>query len=143
MGNSDPEWQGAFLKDVFGDYIIKHYRKEVMESVLEDVEETYIDEDGKEVVHMIPRTVEKPVIQEYDFYEVNPNYDPDRPYIPRSDRPEWDAVGMLGVLAVRDDGTCQVNGYCNVSDEGIATASDTGWRVIARVTENIVKVVFR
>ncbi len=143
VGNSDPEWQGAFLKDVFGDYIIKHYRKEVMESVLEDVEETYIDEDGKEVVHMIPRTVEKPVIQEYDFYEVNPNYDPDRPYIPRSDRPEWDAVGMLGVLAVRDDGTCQVNGYCNVSDEGIATASDAGWRVIARVTENIVKVVFR
>jgi len=101
------------------------------------------DEDGKEVVHMIPRTVEKPVIQEYDFYEVNPNYDPDRPYIPRSDRPEWDAVGMLGVLAVRDDGACQVNGYCNVSDEGIATASDTGWRVIARVAENIVKVVFR
>lgn len=31
----------------------------------------------------------------------NPNYDPDRPYRPRSQRPEWDLVGLLGKLRLR------------------------------------------
>ena len=55
-------------------------------------------------------------------------------YIQRSNRPEWNAVGMLGVLAVRDDGTCKVNGFCTLADGGIATASDKGYRVVKRVT---------
>ena len=51
----------------------------------------------------------------------------EKPYTPRAERPEWDAVGMLGVLNVRDDGTCHVNGFCKVADGGIATASDKGY----------------
>ncbi len=61
---------------------------------------------------------------------------------------------MLGVLAVYDDGSCQVNGYCTVADGGIATAAEgeymlaggkltKGYRVVARVADDIVKVVFR
>ena len=50
---------------------------------------------------------------------------------------------MVGVLSVRDDGTCKVNGFCTVAEGGIATASDTGYRVMSRVNENIVKVVFK
>jgi hypothetical protein len=50
---------------------------------------------------------------------------------------------MLGVLSVRDDGTCQVNGYCTVADGGIATASETGYRVIKRVNDHIIKIVFK
>ena len=50
---------------------------------------------------------------------------------------------MLGVLNVIDDGSCKVNGFCKVVDGGTATASDTGYRVIKRVTDNIVKIVFR
>ncbi|MFC6602912.1 peptidase G2 autoproteolytic cleavage domain-containing protein [Ectobacillus funiculus] len=45
-------------------------------------------------------------------------------YIPRMKRPEWVAVGMLGKLLIRDDGTCKVNSYCQPNDDGIATASD-------------------
>jgi len=77
----------------------------------------------------------------------NPDYDPSQPYIPRDQRPEWAAVGMLGVLPVRDDGTCEVNGYCTVAEGGIATkaANDSvnKYRVIGRKTENVVEVVFR
>ena len=47
------------------------------------------------------------------------------------------------VLNVIDDGSCKVNGFCKVVDGGTATASDTGYRVIQRVTDNIVKIVFR
>ena len=31
---------------------------------------------------------------------------------------------MIGVLAVYDDGSCQVNGFCKVAVGGIATAAD-------------------
>lgn len=55
----------------------------------------------------------------------------------------WSAVGMLGVLSVWDDDTCEVNGYCNIADGGIATKSDSGYRIVKRVNENIVKVIFR
>jgi hypothetical protein len=50
---------------------------------------------------------------------------------------------MMGVLSVRDDGTCQVNGYCTVAEGGTATASESGYRVIKRVNDHIVKVIFR
>ena len=50
---------------------------------------------------------------------------------------------MLGKLAVRDDGTCKVNGFCTCKDGGIATASEKGYRVIERVTEDVIKIIFR
>ena len=31
----------------------------------------------------------------------NPDYDPTRIYVPRSQRKEWDAIGLLGKLVVR------------------------------------------
>ena len=50
---------------------------------------------------------------------------------------------MLGILPVRDDGTCQVDGYCAVTDGSTATASEADYRVIERVNDHIVKVIFR
>lgn len=78
-------------------------------------------------------------------YIPNPDYDSNQVYVERKDRKEWSAIGMMGVLAVRDDGTCKVNGFCTVKEGGIATTTSdrNGYRVIERVTENIVKVVFR
>ena len=31
----------------------------------------------------------------------NPDYDPNRDYVPRSERKEWDAIGLMGKLVVR------------------------------------------
>lgn len=64
-------------------------------------------------------------------------------YISRLDRPEWAAVGLIGQLIVVDDGTCQVNGYCYPSENGVATATETGYRVMARIDENHVKIVLK
>ena len=73
----------------------------------------------------------------------NPDYDPDQKYIKRADRPEWSAVGMMGKLYVRDDGTCQVNGYAKPIN-GVATASTSGtMRVIERVSDNVIRVVIK
>lgn len=129
VGNSDPEWCGQFLKDEYGEYLTEE--RELTE---EEIEMIYGAAEEAAAEAMPRKCVS---------YIVNPDYNEGQAYIPRSDRQEWDAVGMLGVLATRDDGTCQVNGYCTVSDGGIATASDDGYRVIGRVAENLVKVVFR
>lgn len=73
----------------------------------------------------------------------NPKYDVNKVYIERKDRIEWDTIAMLGVVEVRDDGTCKVNGYCDVSNGGIATKTDKGYRIISRVTDNVIKIIFR
>ena len=76
-----------------------------------------------------------------------PEYDPAQPYTGRMQRKEWAAIGMLGVLSVRDDGTAEVNGYVTVNDEGIATkcTRDTrnSYRVIKKVSDKVVEVIFR
>lgn len=119
LGNNDECWLGQYEMDEWGRF------------VYEDVEE--IDKETGET-------------QKYSFYKVNPNYDKDREYTHRQDRSEWDAIGLMGVLSVRDDGTCEIDGYCKCTDEGVATATERGfdtYRVIERVNENIVKVVLK
>ncbi|WP_242840917.1 peptidase G2 autoproteolytic cleavage domain-containing protein [Butyrivibrio sp. AE3004] len=70
-------------------------------------------------------------------------YDPTREYIPRSSRPEWSAVGLLGKLVCIDDGTAQVNSYVKVNDNSIATASTerTKYRVMERLDESHIKIM--
>ena len=75
--------------------------------------------------------------------KINPDFDSDAKYIRREDRKEWDKVGMLGVLVVRDDGTCEVNGFCKCGKNACATKSETGYRVISRVNDHLVKIIFR
>jgi len=75
--------------------------------------------------------------------KLNPAYDPAREYIPRDRRKEWAAVGMMGKLIVRDDGTCKVDGFCKVADGGIATASESGYFVLARLGTNLIRIVIK
>ena len=130
IGNGDEDWLGRYILDDFGSRIPVTFEYEVEE------QETITNEEGE------PEIVTKKVKKTGTHWKQNPDYDPNKPYTQRSERPEWDAIGMLGVLAVRDDGTCQVNGFCTLADGGIATASDKGYRVVKRVTDNIVKVIF-
>ncbi|MFS0817073.1 peptidase G2 autoproteolytic cleavage domain-containing protein [Lysinibacillus sp. 1P01SD] len=77
---------------------------------------------------------------------LNPNWNNGEEYIPREERKEWDAVGLMGKLLVRDDGTCEVNSYAKIGDvEGVLTASNerTDMRVIERVAPNIIRVFIK
>lgn len=67
----------------------------------------------------------------------------DTNYTSRLKRAEWAAVGLLGKLVVVDDGTCEVNGYCYPSMNGIATVADKGYRVMARIDETHVKILLK
>ena len=64
-------------------------------------------------------------------------------YTSRLERSEWAAVGLVGKLVVADDGTCTVNGYCKPSKNGVATASETGYRVMARLDDCHVRILLK
>lgn len=116
MGNTyDDQWQGMFETDIYGRPIYEKQEREL--------------EDGIKVYD--------------DIQKVNPNYDNTQEYIPRSERPEWDAVGLVGKLVCIDDGTSKVNGYVKVTDESIATKSDkkTRFRVLKRLDENHIQIM--
>ena len=66
----------------------------------------------------------------------NPNYDPEREYIPRMYRKEWSPVGLVGRVYTRQDGTLTVNGYATCMN-GVATKADKGYKVLKIVNENI------
>lgn len=76
---------------------------------------------------------------------LNPDYNPDKPYVPRSERREWSAVGMMGKLIVIDDGTCRPNDYCVPTTGGIATKSEgrVGYRVLFRIDDTHIKVLIK
>lgn len=80
-----------------------------------------------------------------EAFRLSPDFNPeiDNDYVSRLDRPEWDAVGMMGKLIAVDDGTCVVNGYCKPSDGGIATASETGYRVLRRIDYTHIKILLK
>lgn len=122
IGDEGDEWHYMYQTDIYGRYIYgKHY-----------VPEEY-DEEG----HVISGGYYN------DCIELNPDYDPDKPYIHRKDRPEWAIIGMLGKLVVIDDGTAVVNGYVYPGENGIATNSNdrTKFRVMERIDETHVRVL--
>lgn len=129
--NYEHEWNGKYLTDDFG------------RTIYEDVEEfdevmVGEDEEGNPIL-------EKQSSGFFKYPKLNPAFDPEQTYTNRANRPEWDTVGLLGKLYVRDDGTATVNGYATVGENGIATKSDekTNMRVLSRVNDNVIRVLFK
>ena len=117
VGDAQSEqWQGKYLKDVFGCNVTK--------------ETAVVDENGKET--------DKVSIS----YELNPDYNSECEYISREYRKEWATVGLIGKLVVVDDGTCTVNGYC-MPKNGIATKSETGYRVMKRLDDTHISIILK
>lgn len=98
------DWKGRFEKDVFGGLIYK------------DQEFT----DQEDNTHTIKAEVE------------TAEYDDTLEYVARSDRKEFSPIAYMGKVIAVDDGTCEVDGYCKPSDNGIATKSDTRTRFRVR-----------
>ncbi|MFC0525895.1 peptidase G2 autoproteolytic cleavage domain-containing protein [Pontibacillus salicampi] len=74
---------------------------------------------------------------------MNSDWDPQKEYIPRTERSEWVAVGTIGQTLARDDGSCTVHGYCCPNTEGIATSSDKGYLVLKRTGENQILILLK
>ena len=142
VGNADEDYYWRYERDEFN--------RIVMEDVPELVQKT--DEDGNP---LYDEETHEPIMEETG--NIIPNarmklaegYDSSlqNTYIERKDRKEWDYVGMLGVLPVRDDGTCIPGYFCKCKDGGIATLAETRgfdtYMVIERISESIVSVILK
>ena len=156
--NYECEWNGKYLTDDFGRVIYdmveefidveKFVTKEVevpVETIVEGEEGADEAKQPTEIKTITEKVIEKKSLGFFKRPRLNPEYDPEKAYVNRANRPEWDAVGMLGKLFVRDDGTCQVNGYATVGENGVATASEekTNMRVLSRINDNVIRVLLK
>ena len=137
--NAEWNWQGRFERDEFG-RIIYDQVEQFIDTPDPDWEPN--PEKPDEEVPMIKKSLGYfPVPRE------NAEYDPTKEYSNRSNRPEWDTVGMMGKLYVRDDGTAAINDYVTVSatTDGVATKAEnrTSMRVMERVNDHIIRVCFK
>lgn len=131
IGNADEEYYWRYERDDFN--------RIIYEEVPECIEK--IDKDGNIIVEKTGRMVSIP--KQSDTYDVSKQ----STYIERKYRKEWDYVGMLGVLSVRDDGTCIAGKFCKCGKDGIATFAaerdfDT-FLVLERISEKVVSVELR
>lgn len=128
----DDQWAGMHIRDVFGRPVWEDV--EVPEKTMEIADPEHPGENMTVVIS--PAHTER-------RQKLNPDYDPAKAYQPRSERPEWDAVGLLGKLVAVDDGTCTVNGWCTVGVDGVATSSTerTKYRVMARLDDTHIRVM--
>lgn len=120
------DWKEKYLTDKFG-------------RILYEEVETFMeipDEEGNMI--QISNGIEKQPI-------INPNYDSDKTYIPREERPEWAIVGLFGKIYTRDDGTCTPGCYGKPADGGILTHSDepTQFYIMERTAEDVVLVFLK
>ncbi|KAI7265887.1 hypothetical protein KC345_g8364 [Hortaea werneckii] len=117
--SSDLRWNGMFVTDEW-DRILYH--------------EVEVAEVRDEYGHIVREagTKKEPLL--------NPDWDDSQEYISRQDRAEWVAVGIVGKLLVRDDGTCEAGGYCRPDNNGTATAAAAGYRVMKRTGERQIRI---
>uniref|UniRef100_UPI0024822E28 peptidase G2 autoproteolytic cleavage domain-containing protein n=1 Tax=Ectobacillus funiculus TaxID=137993 RepID=UPI0024822E28 len=123
LGNSGClRWQGKYLTDEWG-------RKKYYEVTIPAQK----DEKGNVIIS--ERKIMQPI--------PNPEWNPHEEYISRVNRPEWVAVGLIGQILVRDDGTCETHGYCWSNDDGIATKAEKGYFVLKRTGPNQILILVR
>lgn len=80
-----------------------------------------------------------------NLQELSKEFNKDQQYTPRSNRKEWDAIGLMGKLVLTDDGTCVPNKYVTSKDNGIGTHSEikTNIRVMKRIDKTHVQVMLK
>ena len=141
VGSGDEDWLGRWQRDIFNRIQYEEVETPVTTEKLDADGYPLLDDSGSIITESTGAVIRgsRPI-------QV-PDYDPAQTYIERKDRPEWDYVGMLGQLSVYDDGTCEQDGYCKCTVGGIAakalSKSPDTYRVLERLSDNIIKILFR
>ena len=129
IGNADKEYYWRFERDKFNRFILEDAEVEIPK----------IDTNGDTIMEKVSVKRRK----------TSSNYNPElqSSYIERKDRPEWEYVGMRGIVPCRDDGTCEEGGFCKCGTNGIATKADTRgfdtYYVLKRIDEETISVEVR
>ena len=138
VGNSDEEYYWRWERDEFNRIVYEEVEEYVEKF---DKEGNPVLKDGKPI--MIPTGRMEKRMKQAAGYDGSLQ----QSYVERKDRPEWDYVGMVGVVPVRDDGTCVAGSYCRCGTGGAATLADMRgfdtYMVLERIADNIVSVILK
>jgi hypothetical protein len=141
VGNADEDYYWRYERDEFNRFVYEDAEEEVEQ--LDDDGAPMIDENG------MPVMIKTGNIIKNAHYKLAADYDSKKQndYIERKNRPEWSYVGMIGVIPVRDDGTCEAGCFCKCGQNGIATRAESRgfdtFFVIERISDNVVSVEIR
>ena len=141
VGNADEDYYWRYERDEFNRFVYEDAEEEVEQ--LDDDGAPVLDENG------MPVMVKTGNIIKNAHYKLAADYNPTKQndYIERKNRPEWSYVGMVGVIPVRDDGTCEAGCFCKCGQNGIATRAESRgfdtFFVIERLSDNVVSVEIR
>ncbi len=140
--NYADDWSGKYVTDEWGRI---QYHNVVVPATYRTVHHAAVYEENTDKIITDAYDEEVIISEERTDYvpKLNPDWDSSQEYISREKRKEWSAVGMMGKLLVRDDGTCQVNGFCKPNNDGIATTATNGYRVMKRVSEEIIQILVK
>lgn len=126
IGDNPMRWHNKYLNDEWGrpvyEGVTVHYTEiETLDGIEKEVEKTRVDRVRK----------------------LNPDFNPEEKYIPRSERQEWDYVGVMGKLLVKHDGTLIEGSFCKPGNNGVATkSSDKGGYYVMKVINNTQALIF-
>lgn len=139
VGNADEDYYWRYERDEFNRIVLEDVPELVQQT--DEIGNLLYDEETHE-----PIMVETGNIIKNARMKLADGYDPSLQdsYVPRSERKEWDYVGRVGTLPVRDDGTCLPDHFCKCGHDGIATlATERGFDtfyVTKRINDNVVSV---
>jgi hypothetical protein len=143
-GNPDGEDRRGLLVQLIGDKIAPAHGDDILGAVscrASVIGNAYEDEwHGK-----YKRDVYGDYIRDEDGKrQLSDDYDKNREYIPRSQRQEWAAVGMIGRLIICDNGKCQPGGFVTARQGiGYPTLSETRARCLRRIDASHVEILIR
>ena len=127
IGNNPMRWNNKYANDEWG------------RPIYEEVEVPYT-----EMVEQEDGTMKEETVYQTEVHrKLNPEWRGEESYTDRTERKEWAAVGLLGQILVRQDGTLVEDDMCNTNAEGIATKSDQGFYVIKVINDSQALVLFK
>ena len=128
IGNNPMRWNNKYANDEWG--------RPVYEEVDVPYTEMVEQEDGT--------TKEKTFYHKEVHRKFNPEWRGEETYIDRTERKEWAAVGLLGKILVRQDGTLIQGKFCKANNNGKATISnDDGYYVIKVINDSQALVLIK
>ena len=127
IGNNPMRWNNKYANDEWG------------RPIYEEVEVPYT-----KMVEQEDGTMKEETVYQTEVHrKLNPEWRGEESYTDRTDRKEWSAVGLLGQILVRQDGTLEVGNKCASNDNGIATKSDKGYIVLEIPNESQALILFK
>ncbi len=113
LGNNPMEWPQKFLLDDFGNKVMEQFEEDAPISMEAAEEWGEMIKSGKSPTAKDKKRLLTRV--KVDRPKLNPKYDPQKSFVLRSERPEWQTVGIMGQLRMQK-GQPTGPGWVKISD---------------------------